>query len=220
MNADQGGRIIHLSPAPGEGSPGMGPFNAPPPMEAHDVYELEHLDLAGVTGMLITGMCDQVHLARHSELLEGFVRSGGRIVFNGHVVERFLPGLPKWRRMTYRNPSDLVIRRAADHPIFEGVDMSEVLYRTGVPGTHTPEELAKIGVAGFYGRGYSLDLPEGATVVNTIGQLGGPIDYVFPLGDGEVFVHGGLDLGVFAMTPGTTLTAIGPNLISWLGGAR
>lgn len=214
------GRILHLSPAPGDLSPGMGPFTAPASMEAVDIYDLGTTSLSGVTGILITGMCDQRHLGRNREQLEAFVRGGGRILFNGHVIEPFLPGLPKWRKLQYTRPADLVIERATEHPVWAGVDVSELLYRTGVPGPHTPERLSEIGVAGFYGRGYTLRLPEQATVINTIGQLRAPIDYVYPIGDGEVLVHGGLDLGVFAATPGTTLTALGPNIVSWLGGAR
>lgn len=214
------GRILHLSPAPGDLSPGMGPFTAPEPMEAIDIYDIEKTDLTGVSGILITGMCDQRHLGQNREKLETFLQSGGRILFNGHVIEPFLSGLPKWRRLVYTRPEDLVIERAAEHPVWDGVDVGELLFRTGVPGVHTPERLAEIGVAGFYGRGYSLRLPEGATVINTIGQLRAPIDYVYPFGEGEIVVHGGLDLGVFAATPGTTLTALGPNIIAWLGGSR
>lgn len=214
------GRIVHLSPAPGDLSPGMGAFQAPPQMKAVDIYELVSLDLADVSGMLITGMCDQRYLGRCREQLEGFVRGGGRILFNGHVIEPFLPGLPKWRKLVYTRPEDLVIERANEHPVWDGVDVSELLYRTGVPGVHSPERLAEIGVAGFYGRGYTLRLPAEATVINTIGQLRAPIDYLLPIGAGEVLVHGGLDLGVFAATPGTTLTALGSNIIAWLGGVR
>lgn len=212
------GRVLHVSPAPGDLSPGMGAFEAPKGMEAVDIYALGEVDLAGVSGIIFTGMCDQVHLGRLREKLEAFVRRGGRILINGHIVVPFLEGLPKWRKLAYSRPDDLVIESASPHPIWAGVDTAELLFRTGVPGVHRPERLAEIGVAGFYGRGYSVRLPQGATVINTIGTLRAPIDYSYLLGEGEVVVHGGLDLGVFAQTPGTSLTALGPNIIAWLRG--
>lgn len=98
--------------------------------------------------------------------------------------------------------------------------MADVLYRTGVPGEHSRERLAEIGVAGFYGRGYVVRLPKHATIINTIGPLKGPIDYSFPLGEGEVVVHSGLDLEAFTDIPGTTLGKFGPNVRAWLGGTR
>lgn len=212
------GRILYLSPAPGESSPGMGAFRAPAGMEPLDIYDLGSADLSGTTGILVSGMCDQVHLSRQREKLDSFVRSGGRVLVNGHVVETFIEGLVPWRRLDYRDPSDLTIHSAARHPVFEDVDMSEVLFRTGVPGPHDQKRLAEIGVAGFYGRGYHVGLPAGAIVVNTIGPLHAPIDYAYPLGLGEVLVHGGLDLGVFAATAGTTLVRLAPNIVSWLEG--
>lgn len=212
------GRMLAVSPTASGGDPAMAAFSGLPGMEQIDIYALGTEDLDGVTGISLSGMCDQVYLGRIGGRLEAFVRGGGRLLVNGHVVERFLPGLARWRKLAYKRPADLVIESAAPHPVFAGVDMSEVLFRTGVPGPHTPEELAGVGVAGFYGRGYHVELPEGATVLNTIGQLRAPIDYAYPLGAGSVLVHGGLDLAVFAQTPHTTLPALGTNITAWLGG--
>lgn len=211
-------RVLHVSPAPAPPGAPQGPLSGATGMESVDIYALGNEDLGDVTGIVLSGMCDQRHLGTLRDRLEVFVRDGGRILINGHVIEPFLPGLPRWRLLPYGGPEDLGIERAAPHPVWDGVDLREVLFRAGTPGPHSLETLARIGVAGFYGRGYAVDLPDGATVINTIGQLRAPIDYVFPLGAGEVLVHSGLDLGVFAMTPGTTLTAIGPNLLNWLGG--
>lgn len=211
-------RILHVSPAPPRRSEPQGPLGAPAGMEPVDIYELEGQDLTDVCGIVLSEMCDQRHLNTLRDRLEAFVRGGGRLLINGHVIEPFLPGLPKWRLLPYGGPADLGIRRETDHPVWEGVDVRELLFRAGIPGPHSLETLAQIGVAGFYGRGYAVDLPDGAVVINSIGQLRAPIDYVFPLGEGEVLVHSGLDLSVFAMTPGTTLTSIAPNLLTWLGG--
>ena len=77
------------------------------------------------------------------------------------------------------------------HPVWEGADYRDLHHRTGVPGTHSYEKLKEIGVAGFHGRGYHLDLPEGATAVTGIGLYRLPLDYSYRLGEGEVLAHGG-----------------------------
>lgn len=213
----QPGRIIALSTMPHLGS-GMGAQPARGAIEHVDIYRLADLDLADVTGISISGMCDQEYLSRHQAKLEAFVRAGGRMLINGHVAKPFLPGLPKWRKLVFTQPADLVVEAAMPHALWRGVDLADVLYRTGVPGVHTRQELEKIGVAGFYGRGYAVRLPEGATVINTIGPLRAPIDYTFPLGMGEVVVHQGLDLAAFFGIPGSTLGNFETNIHAWLGG--
>lgn len=224
--APQTGRIIQLATAPGVRSPGMGATRAWAGGELVDIYDFGGLDLAGVSGIVITGMCDQVYLNRQREKLEKFVRGGGRLLINGHVSIPFLPGLPKWRKLAYSRPEDLVIESAAPHPLWHGIDPADLLFRTGSTGPHTREMLREIGVAGFYGRGYSVRLPEGSTVINTIGSLSAPIDYAFPLGDGEVVVHAGLDLAAFPRSqgsegdPGTSLGNFESNARAWLGGTR
>lgn len=72
-------------------------------------------------------------------------------------------------------------------------------------------------MAGFYGRGYYLDLPEGTRVVHTLGRIGGPIDLVYPLGAGEVLVHAGNDLLQFSSDDRGT-GALRGNLLDWLEG--
>lgn len=217
------GRIIELTTVP-QGTTarprGMGDNAAWAAIERVDVYSLTDLDLSEVTGMIVSGMCDQVYLSRHRSVLEAWVREGGRLLINGHVVEPFLEGLPKWRKLTFTQPADLEITAQTSHPLWEGIDPDDVLYRTGVPGEHSRERLTEIGVAGFYGRGYSVRLPQAALVINTIGHLQAPIDYAYPFGLGEVVVHAGLDLEAFPATPGTTLGRFAENAQTWLGGEK
>ncbi|MFE7622900.1 hypothetical protein [Streptomyces sp. NPDC057509] len=183
-----------------------------------DVYALSEDLLDGtVKGLTITGNIDQIHLERKGALLEEFVRRGGRVLVNGHVVRPFLPGLTPWRALDHRGPKDLRITPVTPHPVFEGIDHTELLFRTGVPGTPTGEELARVGVAGFYGRGYYSHLPEGATVINGIGPQALPIDVVHPLGDGQVMLHGGNDLISFA-DPDRSTRFLGKRLHAWLEG--
>lgn len=212
-------RLVMLAPAPGARSPGMGGFHAPPGFDAVDPYDLDELDLSTVAGIVVSGMCDQIRLERETERFDEWLATGGRMLVNGHVVRPWVTGMPHWRRLAYRGPADLTITSIAPHPIWAGIDPADVLYRTGVPGVHTHEELEEIGVAGFYGRGYQAPLPDGATIINGIGPLRAPIDVEFTVGAGRVVVHAGLDLGVFAGTEGTTLTAFPTNIRTWLEAA-
>lgn len=181
-----------------------------------DVYELFDACTPEVTGVYLTGDVDQEFLAEHRDEFDALVRGGLRVVVNGHVQRSFLAGLSRWRRAEYRGPADLVLTRVDEHPVWRGVDRAALLYSTR-PGRYTAEEREQIGVAGFYGRGYYLDLPEGARVVHTLGRIAGPIDLVYPLGSGEVLLHAGNDLLGFASEDRGT-AVLRSNLLTWLEG--
>ncbi|MFI6999731.1 hypothetical protein [Nocardia sp. NPDC050175] len=180
-----------------------------------DVYDLPETDLATVTGMYLHGDIDQEFLAEHREWLGRFVVGGGRVVVNGHVQRVFLDGLTRWRKLEFRKPADLALTKVSEHPVWAGIDPQVLLYSTGTPGHLSFEELSRIGVAGFYGRGYYLDLPDQAQVIHTIGPTAGPIDYTYPLGAGNVLVHGGNDLLQFASVDRGTSFLTG-QVLSWL----
>ncbi|WP_308798982.1 hypothetical protein [Streptomyces sp. UH6] len=204
------------------GGGGSSPMAPPAPYATVDLYDLfaagEDLLLGGeVKGLMFSLNCDQVFLERRAPMLERFVRSGGRVLVNGHVVRPFLPGLAPWRAVDHHGPSDLRVTPVTPHPVWEGVDFHELLYRTGVPGTPTGEELTRVGVAGFYGRGHHAWVPEGGTVVNGIGPYRLPLDIVYPLGDGQVMAHAGNDLHGFSDADRSTRT-LGPRLLAWLEG--
>lgn len=181
-----------------------------------DVYDLFSALTPDVTGVYLTGDVDQEFLAAHRERFDDEVRRGLRVAVNGHVQRPFLTGLSRWRRADYRGPADLALTRVTEHPVWEGVPPDALLYNTR-PGRYTPEEREQIGVAGFYGRGYYLDLPEGTRVVHTLGRIGGPIDLVYPLGAGQVLVHAGNDLLQFSSDDRGT-GALRGNLLDWLEG--
>lgn len=191
---------------------------------AVDVYDLDddaaRQRIFGASGLIISGMADHLILARYRTELTAFVRDGGRVLVNGQVIVEFIEGLARWSRLEYRNSADVRPHGLASHPVFDGIDYQDLHYRTGVPGVHDYTELERIGVAGFYGRGYHTNLPESASVVTGIGPLSLPLDYSFPLGAGEVLVHGGLDLDGFCDEHYSSVN-LGPNLVAWLeGGAR
>ncbi|MDM7991614.1 hypothetical protein [Arthrobacter sp. zg-Y877] len=209
-------RLIGGTPMPGQtDTTWRGAF------EDVDAYDLDddaaRARIFSADGLVIGGGVDHLLLGRHREELTGFVRAGGRVLVNGQVVRPFIDGLAVWRKLEFRGAQDVRPHPASPHPVWDGIDYRDLHYRTGVPGTHSYERLEEIGVAGFYGRGYHLDLPEGATVVTGIGQYRLPLDYSYRLGDGEVLVHGGNDLESFSDDQYST-RVLGPNLVQWLAG--
>lgn len=182
-----------------------------------DVYDLPAVCTPDVTGIHLTGDVDQVFLVEQREMLSGFVRAGGRILVNGHVQRVFVDGLTRWRRLDFRSPADLALTRVSEHPVWAGIDPKALLYNSGRSEPVPFDELEAIGVAGFYGRGYYLDLPEGARIVHTVGRTAAPLDYEYPLGAGRVLVHGGNDLLQFAGAQRGT-ARLRPQILSWLEG--
>lgn len=183
-----------------------------------DLYDLSPAELDGCRGLMLSLYCDQIFLERNSALLTDFVRGGGRILVNGHVQIPFLPGLSRWKRIDFSGPEDLRPACVTPHPIWEGVDYQELLYRSWI--TDPPPrgaELARYGVAGFYGRGYHSELPEDATVINGIGPYRLPVDISYPLGDGAVLAHAGNDLAGFA-DPQRSTRHLASRLLDWLEG--
>ncbi|MDA3146699.1 hypothetical protein JSO19_04840 [Leucobacter sp. UCMA 4100] len=165
-----------------------------------DVYDLPDLDLDETRGLVVSSGCDRRFLASHRPLLSDWVRGGGRMLVNGHPVLRIVDGEPEFRKMEFHTPRDLWLTACDEHPIWRDIDRTELLFQTGVPGDHTFETLARIGVAGFYARGYLAGLPEHSTIITGIGPGRLPVDISYPLGLGEVIVHAGNDLTAFSMT--------------------
>ncbi|WP_327147199.1 hypothetical protein [Nocardia sp. NBC_01329] len=180
-----------------------------------DLYDLPRECTAEVTGLYLTGDVDQEYLTEQRPLLDAFVIRGGRVVVNGHVQRLFLEGLTKWRKLEFRDASDLALTRVTEHPVWAGTDPRSFLYNTGTRGPVPFAELERIGVAGFYGRGCYPALPAGAQVVHTIGRTRAPIDYDYPLGAGRVLVHGGNDLLQFAGADRGT-ARLRTQLLRWL----
>lgn len=166
-----------------------------------DIYRLPATDLTGVRGLIIAAGADQVFLERNRDLLSGFVRAGGRIAAMGHAVTDFLPGLGVWRKLAYTGPKDLAISLGDPHPVWEGVDPVDLSVRKGVTG--------------FYARGYADKLPADALITTRIGRHALPLDYVYPLGAGQVLVHGGNDLTGWKNDPNSA-ARMTPQLIVWL----
>lgn len=183
-----------------------------------DVYDLDGIDLENFAGITVGGACDQRFLAARSDRLSAWVRAGGRLLVNGHPMLGFVDGMPKHRKLDFHTTRDLWLTAMEPHQIWDGVDRRDLLFNTGVPGTHTFEDLEHIGVAGFYAHAYLVDLPEDATVITGIGQGRLPVDAAYPLGRGEVLMHLGNDMSAFSR-PGTSAAGFGTRTLDYLEGA-
>lgn len=182
-----------------------------------DLYSLPHLNLSDYAGLILSGGCDQIFLGKHQEKLDEWIRAGGRILVNGHVIRPFLTGLPTTRKLDFRGLADVWLTKTNEHPIWEGIELSDVVLRTGVPGQHSLEELKKIGVAGFYARAYLAELNDETTVVTGIGAGQLPVDISYPLGKGEVIVHNGNDLQSFC-PEGTSAENFANQIYAYMAG--
>ncbi|WP_427868605.1 hypothetical protein [Leucobacter luti] len=185
--------------------------------ELRDVYDLDSMELSSYTGVVVSGHCDQRFLCKQREVLERWVVEGGRLLINGHPHLGFLSELPRTRKLEFHTQSELALAEVEPHPIWSGIDRRDVLFKTGVPGVHSFEELKRIGVAGFYAHAYLVGLPRGTRVITGIGAHRLPVDVSYPLGSGEVIVHCGNDLAVFAHR-GTTAERLPEQVMCYLEG--
>lgn len=167
-------------------------------------------------GLMISSGADHLQLARHTDALTDFVGRGGRVLVNAQIAVPFIHGQARWSRLNYRSAGELRPHQVTAHPVWDGVDYLDLHFRKGHAGTFRPQaELVGSGVAGFYGRGYHVDLPSDSTVITGIGPLRLPLDYSFRIGDGEVVVHAGRDLDKYA-DPAYSTGRFAENLTSWL----
>lgn len=137
-------------------------------------------DLAAARGLITTTNLDQIDFAGRQAALSRFLVAGGRLVFNGHVVLPFLPGLQLFRPLASRRRADLDLVRLGPHPVLDGIAVAA--------------HLTQRGVAGFYGRGHNPPLP-GARPLTGIGPDRLPVDWewLLPSGGG-LLVHAGNDI--------------------------
>lgn len=189
--------VLHVT----MGADSLGGAPSDPRLGLLDLYRLPTTDLSGVRGLIIGGGADQIFLARHKDLLTAFAAAGGRLAVMGHALTDFLPGLGVWRRLAYTGPKDLAVTLGDPHPVWAGVDPADLSTRKGVTG--------------FYARGYVDKLPADALVATRIGRHALPLDYVYPLGDGQVLAHGGNDLTGWSNDPNSS-ARMTPQLIDWL----
>ncbi|MDR2129383.1 MAG: hypothetical protein LBP52_10015 [Burkholderiaceae bacterium] len=194
--------IVYLNARGFEGPPSLTRGAAPRARNQY-LYEpqaLEAQTLGSARALLIHAHIDQRQLTAHRAALEDWLLGGGTLVFNGHVAYPFLRWLQPFVPQTHPGLDGLRIERAADHPIFEGVQAETLTFRRGV--------------AGFYSRGSNPPPAEGARVLNTVGPNRMPVDWVLGLpGGGRMLVHSGNDIWSFTHDSAARLL---PQLLDWI----
>lgn len=148
-------------------------------------YEADRLDWTAYDAIILTTHSDQHHLYDLKDKFNAYLEAGGTVLFNGHVVKQFLPELTPFQVLPKRGRDDMLVKRAKDHPAFDGIDNETLSFRKGV--------------SGFYGRGMNPP-PEGAEVINVIGADDWPLDWISTRASGgRIFMHAGNDLWGFMM---------------------
>lgn len=151
--------------------------------------------------ILIEAHIDQRALYDWRHELESHLQAGGTIVFNGHLAWPLFEEVGLFQVAQGRGMEDLIVERAADHPIFAGVSCDDLSFRRGV--------------AGFYARGANPP-PPGAQVLHRLKKDGSPIDWVWqrPQG-GTLFMHSGNNMWMYHNDP-TSAARLAPQLAEWM----
>lgn len=166
-----------------------------------DQYALRDIELRDYAGLILSMHADQRWIASLADLLQEYLLNGGAIAFNGHIAYPFLPDLRPFVPMKISGVGDFAVETQQDHPVFVGLDPARMNCRRGV--------------AGFWGRGCNPP-PEGAVVLQTLGQGTVPVDWIYhPAAGGRLFVHSGNDLWTNFERPEDNMR-IAHQLVSWL----
>lgn len=165
-----------------------------------DMYELPEVDLTGVPGVVVSSQVDQDFLFQYRERIRSFLEAGGVVAFSGHLARRWLPGAGCFEPKSIESHDDYTVVEATPHPVFDGVEMSDLTYQRGV--------------AGFFARGHNPP-PEHATTVLRL-RDGEPVVYVDDESTaGTIFVHSGNDLVGFGRRD-STAARVPDQLVAWM----
>lgn len=165
-----------------------------------DAYDLPETDLAAYPGIVISSQVDQVFLYRHRDRIRSYLAAGGVIAFSGHLARPWLPGAGCFEPKTIESHDDYTVVEARPHPVFDGVDLSDLT--------------AQRGVAGFFARGHNPP-PDHATVLLRLAD-GEPIVYVDDRTTaGTIFAHSGNDLITLGRRS-STAARIPRQLAAWM----
>lgn len=186
-----------------------GPGAPPDPVAAHPATRivpqagLAAGDLEGAAGLVTGNLLDQDAMLPLRPALEAFLDAGGRWFFNGHLLRPLVGGLEPYRPMQAPRRPDFDQARLAPHPIFEGIEISQLETNRGV--------------AGFYGRGAN-PMPEGAIAVTGLRGGSVPVDWLWCRpGGGRVFSHAGNDLGQMGLEWGLS-PILQSRILDWAAG--
>lgn len=144
-----------------------------------DEYELDTTDLSPYNVLYITEFVDQEYLLNHKEVISQFLNNGKVVVFCGHLFRDWLPGCSLMMPKKINSYKDYYVQPVPGAPLFEGVEVEDMVYNKGV--------------AGFFARGY-YRAPKDAEVCLTFTD-GKVITYIDRhTTNGTVFVHSGRSL--------------------------
>ncbi|MFB6234375.1 MAG: phosphate starvation-inducible protein PhoH [Halopenitus sp.] len=165
-----------------------------------DMYEFPDVDLTGVPGLIVSSQVDQDFLYRHRDRIRSFLEVGGVVAFSGHLARQWLPGAGCFEPKSIESHDDYTVVEATAHPVFEGVEMSDLTYQRGV--------------AGFFARGHNPPPAHSTTVLRL--RDGEPVVYVDDESTGgTIFVHSGNDLVGFGRRD-TTAGSVPDQLVAWM----
>lgn len=173
-----------------------------PDFDFIDIYSLGETDLRPYKCLVVTGFADQDYLFDMRGVIREFLDQRKLVVFCGNLAAGWLPGGKPFIAKEIKRFSDYKVRKAADHPIFKGVEEDHMTL--------------KKGVAGFFARGHH-PLPEGAEVLLTLNE-GEPITYIDRKSTaGTILAHVGFDLfGYMQGDERTTTDRISLQLRNWV----
>jgi hypothetical protein len=156
--------------------------------------------LEGYAALVVPAMVDQEHLSAQRTVIRRYLDGGGVVLFGGHLHRHWLPGAFMFVPLEIRAHRDYEVAWVGDHPIFDGVDPSDLTYRRGV--------------AGFFARGHHPP-PDGAEVlVRLVG--GQPVTYLDRCSTaGTILVQSSGDLwGYYGLD--STAARIPGQLLDWI----
>jgi hypothetical protein len=173
-------------------------------LTAIDCYALRWVEqegLEGYAGLVVPAMVDQEHLSTHRAVIQDYLDGGGVVVFGGHLHRNWLPGASMFVPLEVRSHRDYEVVWVAEHPIFDGVEPSDLTYRRGV--------------AGFFARGHHPP-PDGAEVLVRLAG-GQPVTYLDRCSTaGTILVQSSGDLlGYYGLD--STAARIPGQLLDWIG---
>jgi hypothetical protein len=84
--------------------------------------------------VVVPAIVDQEHLSAHRAVIHRYLDGGGVIVFGGHLHRPWLPGASMFVPLDVRSHRDYEVAWVADHPVFNGVDPSDLTCRPRDPG--------------------------------------------------------------------------------------
>ena len=201
MSETASGRYLFLKNTAG-GLPAFFPKLAHHRFDIVQQYETQRLDWTNYDAVILTMHSDQHHLMDMADKFDAYLAAGGTVLFNGHVIETFLPELSRFQVLPSRGKYDLVINREKDHPTFEGIDSEMLSFRKGV--------------SGFFGRGMNPP-PEGAEIINSVGPDHWPLDWIYTRDSGgRIFMHAGNDIWGFFMIGSPQNLPLVQRFFDWL----